>query len=58
MLRNERQMNNTFRVFYSRTGFARRVAEQSAKQVDCGMCELHKEPRHEGLLGSLHMGVG
>ena len=46
-------MNKILVVFYSRTGFTRRVAEQIAKRLQCDLCELREKRRREGALGYL-----
>ena len=38
-------MNKILVVFYSRTGFTRRVAEQIAKRLQCDLCELREKRR-------------
>jgi len=44
-------MNKTLLVFYSRTGFTRRVAEQIAKRMQCDTCELREQRSRAGPFG-------
>ena len=46
-------MNKVLLVFYSRTGYTRRVAEQIAKRVPCEVCELKETRSRAGVPGYL-----
>jgi len=46
-------MKKVLLVYYSRTGFTRRVAEEIAKRLDCDVCELQEEHPRAGIVGYL-----
>jgi len=46
-------MKKALLVYYSRTGFTRRVAEEIAKRLDCDLCELQEEHPRAGIVGYL-----
>ena len=46
-------MKNCLLVFYSRTGYTRRVAEQIAKRMQCDICDIQERHPRSGLTGYL-----
>ncbi len=46
-------MKKALLVFYSRTGFTRRVAKEIAKRLDSDICDLQEEHPRAGLVGYL-----
>jgi len=46
-------MKKILLVYYSRTGFTRRVAEEINKRLECDVCELQEEHPRGGIAGYL-----
>ena len=49
-------MNNCLLVFYSCTGYTRRVAEQIAKRIQCDIFDIQERHPRSGLSGYLRSG--
>jgi flavodoxin len=47
------RMKNCLLVFYSCTGYTRRVAEQIAKRIQCDICDIRERHPRSGLSGYL-----